>query len=410
MSSQKFHRPRRIVQIITLLLIVLIPTLGIFQIDLASASFNVLGRQIWWSNFSFIIGLAIVIVTAPVITYMTVGAVWCGWACPQNLISEWANNLTYKFLGKRADVRVDGKGIVIAEAKNKVVNWVVLGTIFLVASLVLAFVPILLFYPPSDVLAFVNIGSSQKIAKNLQFPYFFTVVFIFIDIAAVRYFFCDYGCFYRMGQRMLKSQDALHVSYDSSRSPDCTKCNYCATSCITAIQPTDIKIHDPCIGCGECIDACNVLHEKSGTRGLLSFMVGKNSGSTTWKQKFSVISSHFNWLVGATFLLGCGMMVWGIVMQEPVQPQLSWAEQQKIQQNARVCNKQCAQLQSSCNGKYMEGCYRASACKCECLLQQDPTNIASSEWHQCVLKNTERADALNSHVNTAGQASRQSQP
>jgi len=399
MPSPKYHRPRRAIQITALLLIILIPSFDIFKIDLTSASFIILGHQIWWSNFSFIFGLSIFVLTVPIITYMTVGTVWCGWACPQNLLSEWANNLTFKFLGMRADVRVDGKGVMVAAAKNKAINWLILGALFLGVSLLLALIPILLFYPTSDVLAFVAIGSNHKTARFLQYPYFFTAILIFIDIALVRYFFCDYACFYRMGQRMLKTQDALHVTYDASRSSDCTKCNYCATSCITAIQPTNIKIHDPCIGCGECIDACNSLHEKSGTIGLLRFKIGENENAITWRQKFSEMSSRFNWLVGAFCILGCGMMVWGVIMQEPVQPKISWEEQQKVQQFARVCNKQCAQLQSSCNGIHMEGCYRAAACKCSCSLQQDPANVASNEWHQCVQKNTERADKLSSQMN-----------
>ena len=104
MHANKYHFPRRAVQIATLLLISLIPAVGLFRIDLRSASFQVLDHQIWWSNFFFISGLAIVIAVVPVMTYLSIGAVWCGWACPQNLLSEWANNLTYKFLGKRADV------------------------------------------------------------------------------------------------------------------------------------------------------------------------------------------------------------------------------------------------------------------------------------------------------------------
>ena len=271
MSATKYHLPRRAVQVTTLLVISLIPALGIFRIDLPSASFDVLGRQIWWSNFFFISGLAIVIAIIPIITYMSIGAVWCGWACPQNLLSEWANNLTYKFLGKRADVRVDGKGMVVAAAKNKAVNWLILGAIFLAAAMVLALVPLVLFYPHRDIWAFVTFSASREMAESIKYPYYFLVLLIFIDIAFVRYFFCDYACFYRIGHMLFKTKDALHVTYDSSRSSDCAKCNYCAISCITAIQPTDIKIADPCIGCGECIDACDHLHEKTGTAGLLRF-------------------------------------------------------------------------------------------------------------------------------------------
>jgi 4Fe-4S binding domain/4Fe-4S dicluster domain len=397
MSTTKYHLPRRAVQVATLLMISLIPTLGIFQVDLASASFHVLDHQIWWSNFAFIFGLALVLATIPIITYITIGAVWCGWACPQNLLSEWANSLTYKFLGKRADVRVDGKGMVVAAAKNKAINWLILGTVFLVAAMVVALIPMLLFLPRGDVWAFVTFSGNQQISNSIKFPYFFMVFLIFIDIAFVRYFFCDYACFYRIGHMLFKTQDALHVTYDASRSSDCTKCNYCATSCVTSIQPTNIKIIDPCIGCGECIDACDHLHEKSGIGGLLRFEIGKKGGDTTWRQKLREVFSRLNWLIGAIFISGCVMMVWGIVTQEPVQPQMSPEETQKIQLIARVCNSQCATYISSCKGVSMEGCYRASACKCDCNLQLDPGNIASDTWRQCVRKYTAFAEALSSH-------------
>jgi hypothetical protein len=193
---------------------------------------------------------------------------------------------------------------------------------------------------------------------------------------------------------MFKTRDALHVTYDASRSADCSKCNYCATTCITAIQPTDIKPYDPCIDCGECIDACNRLHAKSGTLGLLRFEVGEKGSNTTWREKLGEVASRFNWLVGAFFLLGGAMMVWGVVTQPPAAPQVSHAEQQKLQQIARVCNSQCATLQAACNGSHMQACYRAAACKCACSLQQDPNNASSGTWRQCVQNNTAHAAAL----------------
>jgi polyferredoxin len=397
MSTTKYHLPRRAVQLATLLVISLIPALGIFRIDLPSASFDVLGHQIWWSNFFFISGLAIVIAIIPIITYMSIGAVWCGWACPQNLLSEWANNLTYKFLGKRADVRVDGKGMVVAAAKNKAVNWLILGAIFLAAAMVLALVPLVLFYPHRDIWAFVTFSASREMAESIKYPYYFLVLLIFIDIAFVRYFFCDYACFYRIGHMLFKTKDALHVTYDASRSSDCAKCNYCATSCITAIQPTDIKIADPCIGCGECIDACDDLHEKTGTAGLLRFEIGKKGSKTTSVQKLKEFFSRLNWPIGLIFIYGCVMMGWGIATQEPVRTQLSPAQMHKIQMVARTCDSRCSTYISSCKGDNIAGCYRASACKCDCNLQLDPGNAASGTWRQCVKKYTSLAEALSSH-------------
>ena len=377
-------------------MISLIPALGLFRVDLPSASFQVLNHQIWWSNFFFISGLAIVIAIIPIITYMTIGAVWCGWACPQNLLSEWANNLTYKFLGKRADVRVDGKGMVVAAAKNKAVNWLFLGAIFMAAAIVLALVPMLFFYPRGDMWAFVTFSAGQDMAEPMKYTYYFLVLLIFIDIAFVRYFFCDYACFYRMGHMLFKTRDALHVTYDASRSADCAKCNYCATSCITAIEPTDIKIADACIGCGECIDACDRLHEKSGTAGLLRFELRKKGGITTPGQQFRALLSRLNWPIGLIFMYGCVMMGWGIATQQPVQTPLSPEQMHKIQMIARACDSRCSAFAATCKGKNIAGCYRASACKCDCNLQLDPGNASSGTWRQCVKKYTSLAEALDS--------------
>lgn len=396
MFPTTYRIPRRATQLATLLVIALIPALGVFQIDWALASFHIVGHQIWWSNFFFIFGLAIALTTLPVITYTTIGAVWCGWACPQNLLAEWSNNLTYKFLGKRADVRVDGKGAIVAEAKNKAVNWLILGTIFLGAAMILALVPVLFFYTPHEVWSFVTFQSNNT-SGFIQFPYLFSVLLIFIDIAAVRYFMCDYACLYRMGQKMFKSRNALHVSYDASRSADCTKCNYCATLCITDIQPTSIKMYDSCFDCGECIDACNQLHAKSGTPGLLNFKLGEQGEESTWQKALGIVFSRFNWLMGSFFAVGVAMMIWGIYTQPPVAAQVPIEQQLKERQIARVCSSQCAEPQVLCKKGNIAECYRASACKCACSLQQDPGNSASGEWRQCVQHYTTEAEAFGTH-------------
>jgi polyferredoxin len=394
MKLPQYRWKRRITQFATLLLLCMIPALGLFRIDLVTASFFIFDHQIWWSNFFFVFGLAVIVATAPIITYMTIGTVWCGWACPQNMLSEWANNLTYKLLGKRADVSVDGEGMKVAAAKNKIVNWLLLGAIFLGAALVLALIPFLFFYTPAEVWSMVSFSSGAKLSKFMQRLYFFAVFLIFIDIAVVRYFMCDYACLYRIGQRMFKTRDALHVTYDASRSSSCAKCNYCATTCITAIQPTKIEIYDSCIDCGECIDACNRLQAKSGLSGLLRFEVGEMGINTSWLEKLSEVSSRFNWLVGGFFLLGCAMLIWGIITQPPPLVQMSLVEQQKLQQTGRICNVQCAQQQLSCKSGSLEGCSRAAACRCDCNLQQEPESPSSNEWRQCVQRSNASAEVL----------------
>jgi len=401
MSSPQYHWKRRSVQLATLLLIALVPAVGLFRIDLTTASFSILGHPLWWSNFTLVFGLAIVVATGPIITYMTIGAVWCGWACPQNLLSEWANNLTHKLLGKRANVDVAGDGMVVAASKNKVTNWILLALAFLAASLVLGLIPFMFFFSAAEVWSFFSFGTAAKFSTFMQRLYYFCVFLIFVDIAVVRYFWCDYACLYRIGQKIFKTQDALHVAYDQSRSGDCAKCNYCSTACITGIRPTDIKAYDSCIDCGECIDACNRLHEKSGTRGLLRFELGEG-GALTWRSKIRDVLSRFNWWVGALFLAGCMMTVWGIVSQPQEHVALPTPAERQAHELAELCRSQCTPQLSACKGGAMAACYRAAACQCQCSLDRDPSNAASGEWRQCVQANMARANALNSDTPIAG--------
>ena len=387
---------RRLVQLATLILIALVPASGLFRIDLASASFFILDHQIFWSSFALVSGLTLIFVTAPILTYITIGSVWCGWACPQNLLSEWANKLTHTLLGKRANVEVGGQ-MIVAAAKDRLLNWTLLGASFLAVSLFLALIPMLFFYTPAEVRGMVTYSDPEKLSPLII--YLIIAFLVFIDIAFLRYFVCDYMCFYRMGQRIFSTRDALHVSYDASRSSDCSKCNYCATACITKIQPTRIKPYDSCINCGECIDACDKLHQKSGTPGLLSFESSSKSASTTWQQRMAGTMLK-NWLAVSLFLAGVAMMAWGIATQPKELPKVPFAVQQKARAIARICNEQCAQQESACRNRSMEGCYRAAACRCQCSLQQDPANVAGSEWRQCVEKNSARAQA--EHLRVSG--------
>ncbi len=386
----QFHYKRRAVQFATLMLIVLIPATGLFRIDLESASFLVLNHQIWWSNFTLVTGLALIFVTAPILTYMTVGTVWCGWACPQNFVSELSDQITHKLLGKRASVRVEGEGFIVAKTKNKWLNWAVLGSVFLFFALLIALIPFLLFYSPRYLWEMLTFSGTDKLST---FIFYLLIVFlVFADTAFIRYYLCDYACFYRMGQRMFKTRDALHISYDATRQADCAKCNYCATVCITNIQPIAITPQDICINCGECVDACDRLHQKTATPGLLDFKLSSKTTNTSFRQKIADVLQNTNRLVLGLFFAGLAMTIWGLLTQPEVIPKTPQAVLQKNRDIAHICSAQCVQQEAACKKRNMEGCYRAAACRCECTLQQDPTNSGSAELKQCIVRNRQHAE------------------
>jgi len=316
--STRYHGKRRATQVLTLILLVAIPAVGIFRIDLASASLLILGRPVHLSDFPVIAGLAIVAATAPLFTYSTIGTVWCGWACPQNTASEWANDLTHRLLGARANVNVESAGLQVAPSKNRLRNWLSLGVSLLLVSLVLGIVPLFYFFPPDVVWSLVTFGENSQLSRFIHRLYLVAAGAAFIDIAVVRYFWCNYACLYRFGQLLFKTQNALHVVYDTARAGECARCNYCRTECVTGIDPTRFRFFDRCINCAECIDACSRLHERNSGEGpaaapgLLSFRYGQATAACGWPQRLDAVIGRVGW-AGAICLCGCGLLVWGLV-------------------------------------------------------------------------------------------------
>ncbi len=325
-----FHWKRRAVQALTTMLVVLIPASGLFRIDPAVGGFVVFDRQIWLSDFFMIAGLWIMLASGLVMLYSTAGTVFCGWVCPQNILAEWANNLTRKLLGKHVEVSLTGEAPRVAGAKNKIMNWLLLGAAFLAAAMFFALIPLFYFYPPSLVWSFVTFQDEARLAGSLHWIYTVCVLIIFLDIAVIRHFWCRFSCIYRVWQHSFKTKQTLHVIYDASRADDCAKCNYCVTSCFIDLDPRKTEVYDSCINCGECIDACNRLHAKQETPGLLSFELGERiqKGGNKFRNAAVSLFARAGWMapLGA---LGAAMFVWGLWSYEPYHVVVYRAENQQ---------------------------------------------------------------------------------
>lgn len=308
-----FRPQRRLVQLATLLVLVLIPAAGVFRIDLAAGSLLVLGHAVSLRDFPVVAGLAIVLATGPLLMISTIGTLWCGWACPQNTVSEWANTLTHRLLGSRANVNVESAGLQVAPSKNRAANWAQLGLQFALASMVLGLVPLFYFFPPAVVWSLLSFGEDAQFSRFMFRLFLVSAGAAFVDIALVRYFLCNYVCLYRFGLLLFRNENGLRVAYDASRSADCAKCNYCRVSCLTSVDPTAIQRFDRCINCAECIDACTRLHAKQEpvVPGLLRFEYGPGT-RTGQGGAFARLLSLFGWH-GALFLAGCAIMGYGML-------------------------------------------------------------------------------------------------
>lgn len=314
----RFHWKRRAVQALVIVLAILIPASGLFRIDPEAGAFVLLDRQIWFSDFFLMAGLWIFLLSCLVMLYSTAGTVICGWACPQNTLAEWANSLTRKLLGKRVEVSLTGEAPLVSATKNKILNWTLLGMAFFAAAMFFALIPLFYFYPPGLVWSFITWHEDARLAGSLHWIYAICVLIIFLDIAIIRHFWCRFSCIYRVWQHSFKTKQTLHVVYDISRADECSKCNYCATTCFIDLDPRKTDIYDSCINCGECIDACNQLQARKNMSGLLRFELGERKQKKASKFRTAAVSlfSRAGWMTPFA-LLGAAMFAWGLWTYQP---------------------------------------------------------------------------------------------
>ncbi len=316
-ADTRLHWQRRALQIATLALAVLIPITGLFRIDPIAGAFTILDRQIWWADFFLVFGFWVMLAALMVTVYSFVGTAFCGWSCPQNTLSEWANQLTHKLLGRRAEVinLNNSAKMQVAAAKNKWTHWLLLGAILFAISAVVALVPLFYFYPPSAVWSFVTFSNDARLASSLHFIYFIFVLVILLDVAFIRHYWCRFMCVYKVWQHGFKTQQTLHITYDATRSADCEGCNYCVSACFIDLDPRKTDMYDTCINCGECITACNKMHAKKAEPGLLKFAAGIRSDGGKLRAVLRTAVGSLSQRMRMTVpiaLLGIGMFVWGL--------------------------------------------------------------------------------------------------
>jgi len=316
----KIHPARRAVQLATLAILVLIPITGLFRIDTLDGAFVVLGREIWFSDMLIVLGFWIFVSSMLVIFYSLMGVVFCGWMCPQNTISEWANQVTQKLLGRNARIMdMTGDDVIIALRRSSWRNKAVLFLLLLGASMLIAMVPMLYFYPPSAIWSFITFSHDPQLSGSEDWIYTVCVAVVFLDIAVIRHLLCRYMCIYRVWQHSFKTKETLRIQYDDARSDDCDNCHYCVDSCFVDIDPRNTETYDSCVNCGECIVACDTLHARSSKRqggSLLSFVIGKSDKRRAMRGSLGSIVARARAALLFS-VIGGGMFVAGMVAYQP---------------------------------------------------------------------------------------------
>lgn len=282
---------RRITATALISLYVLLPWIPIngnpaVFLDVANLRFHFFGLtlaiQDMWLAFFLISGLGFSLF------YVTAlfGRVWCGWACPQTIFLEHVYRRIERLLEGDALKRRQ-----LDRAPWTASKWFRRGlkqAIFVIVSLIIAHV--FLAY-------FVSLPQVWQMMTHAPTEHWDVFVFIsaatgimYFNFAWFREQLCIIICPYGRLQSALIDDDSLVIGYDNKRGEprekihrekrtkasvpepgDCIDCHRCVQVCPTGI---DIRqgLQMECIGCANCIDACNDIMDKVGRpRGLIRY-------------------------------------------------------------------------------------------------------------------------------------------
>jgi len=259
-------------------------------LDIPNRRFHVFGLVIFPQEL-FLLWLIIVGLALALFFFTALaGRLWCGWACPQTVFTDF-----YAAVARRI------QGWTRGGPPRRIAPWrrVATHAAWIAISAVVGLHVVGYFHPIEDLVR--GIASARWVGPSMGFWVAATLL-CWLDFGVVQQVFCKYLCPYARFQSVLLDRDSLVVAYDTARgeprgkarrSPheahdphfprsepqasgeggaegalqlaqgDCVDCGLCVAVCPTGI---DIRngLQLECIGCTQCIDACNGVMARVG--------------------------------------------------------------------------------------------------------------------------------------------------
>jgi cytochrome c oxidase accessory protein FixG len=259
-------------------------------IDIPHRHFFLLGQtfnaQDFWFAFFFVTGLGFTLFMVAALF----GRMWCGYACPQTVFLEGVFRRVERWIEgpPAARAKLDK-----APFRQKAVRRGLKMAAFLLIAAAISHC-FLGYFMPVEVL-FEAVTSSPALHPTAFAFMVVSTLALFVNFTWFREQLCIVVCPYGRLQGALYDQDTLLVGYDARRGEprgaadtagagDCVDCHRCVSVC-----PTGIDIRNgpqlECVGCANCIDACDDVMAKVGRpQGLVR--VDSQRGFATGARRF----------------------------------------------------------------------------------------------------------------------------
>jgi len=228
MSNSKYSKRRRIIQGISLMVLLSIP-LRFFCLDIEGESLRVFGwrsgLETMFYPFFTIVGLLLVVLYLS----MKKGRIFCSHMCPMHMFLETVNSPAGKHSKSRS---------------LRVWMWGLIYSLFLV-EVILSF-----FIPLGKQLALAGSGNLLLVGVAVALITGFMILFVHYQEH-----FCKKACPYALIQMLLQSD---HTRYMEFANPEktCTNCQGCDTICPFNLRARFESRGTDCTNCNLCSEAC----------------------------------------------------------------------------------------------------------------------------------------------------------
>jgi ferredoxin-type protein NapH len=244
---------RRIVQTLTLLLLVLIPFLSKKGISFVAGSLYSLSIGPVWITDP-LIGAQTILTTMtidrvlllsiliPLVLTLALGRVFCGWVCPQNTLSEFADRAAEKFGFLRP----------VTSTPTARPRYTILAVILVLLPLTGIPLASLLSAPGIISVQVAQFVTEQIVGLELAL----IGIIILVELFLVRRAWCNYLCPVGSFLGLFRFKRTMKVVFAEDAEHVCGKCLACSQACRLGLDPMKGSLYPQCHNCGACIDAC----------------------------------------------------------------------------------------------------------------------------------------------------------